>query len=142
MEVIDRIGTNIRKLRESLGITQEEFGRLIGKSGSQVGAYENEKTEMPVSVVYAIAEQTGCSIEWLMTGRNTALSSSKYDVSMRIYNLEDRLRVIQILAKNGYDVGQHKEQRGPKAVEYYVHAKEVAGNADTSRQGGSKLGEE
>ena len=139
---MDRIGLNIRKLRESRGMTQDEFGKLIGKSGSQIGAYENEKTEMPVSVVYAIVEKTGCDIAWLMTGKEPEPPSRKYDVRMRIYNLEDRLRVIQILAKNGYDVGQHKEQKGPKAVEYYVHANEAAGNADTSRQGGSKLSEE
>ena len=139
---MDRIGTNIRKLRESRGMTQEEFGKLVGKSGSQIGAYENEKTEMPVSVVYAIAEKTGCDIAWLMTGKEPDPAAEKYDISMRIYNMEDRLRVIQILAKNGYDVGQHKEMRGPRAVDYYVHANENAGNADTSRNGGSKLGDE
>lgn len=134
---MDRIGANLKKLRKSRGMTQEEFGKLIGKSGSQVGDYENEKSEMPVSVAYTIAEKTGCNISWLMTGKDPT-PDRKYDVSMRIYNLEDRLLVIQILAKNGYDVGQHKELKGAKAVEYYVHANEAAGNADTSRQGGNK----
>ena len=64
--------------------------------------------------------------------------NADYDFEMRIYNQEDRLTVIGILAKNGYDVGQHKRQRtsSGKAVDYYVHAKLMEGNADTSKQVG------
>ena len=138
---MEKIGANIRKLRESKGMSQEDFGKLIGKSSSQIGAYENEKTEMPVSVVYTIAEKTGADIAWLMTGEEKKKPAREYDASVRIYNLEDRLRVIQILAKNGYDVGQHKEQKAPKAVEYYVHAIDLDTNANTSRQGGNTLSE-
>lgn len=134
---MEKIGANIRKLRENKGLSQDEFGKLIGKSGSQVGAYENEKTEMPVSLVYVIAEKFKVDIGWLMTGE--LREKKKYDVSMRIYNLEDRLRVIQILAKNGYDVGQHKEAKNAKAVDYFVHGIDTGANVDTSRQGGSTL---
>ena len=58
-----------------------------------------------------------------------------YDFELRIRGQEDRILVIGILAKNGYDVGQHKRQRTPtgKIVDYYVHGKLVAENADTAK---------
>ncbi len=57
------------------------------------------------------------------------------EIELKIHNQEDRLTVIGILAKNGYDVGQHKRQRTPtgKVLDYYVHAKLLEGNADTSK---------
>lgn len=36
------IGKNIKRIRESMGLSQEAFGLLIGKSSSQVSSYENE----------------------------------------------------------------------------------------------------
>lgn len=48
--------------------------------------------------------------------------------------MEDRLTVIKILAKNGYDVGQNKRQKGKgNSLDYFVHAKDLATNADTSK---------
>ena len=66
------------------------------------------------------------------------MAEQQYDFEIRVRSMEDRLAVIGILAKNGYDVGQHKKQRTPtgKVVDYYVHAKLVDGNADTSKQEG------
>lgn len=48
--------------------------------------------------------------------------------------MEDRLTVIKILAKNGYDVGQNKRLKGKgNSLDYFVHAKDLATNADTSK---------
>lgn len=43
--------------------------------------------------------------------------------------------MIQILAKNGYEVGQNKRYPSPdsKTLSYYVHATLLEDNADTSR---------
>lgn len=61
-------------------------------------------------------------------------SEPKWDAELRIYNMDDRLEVIRILAKNGYDVGQNKRPKGKgNAVDYFVHATDLATNADTSK---------
>ena len=54
-------------------------------------------------------------------------------MELKIYNLEDRLTVAQILIKNGYTVSQGKKQRSPtgKTVDYFLRVKEDPTNADT-----------
>ena len=54
-------------------------------------------------------------------------------MELKIYNLEDRLNVAQILIKNGYTVAQGKKQRSPtgKTVDYFLKVTEDADNADT-----------
>lgn len=53
---------------------------------------------------------------------------------VKIYNLEDRLNVAQILIKNGYTVAQGKEKKTPdgRSMVYYLEFWEEDGNADTS----------
>lgn len=52
------IGKNIKRIRESMGLSQEAFGLLIGKSSSQVSSYENG-SEVLSSTIYKIAEVAG-----------------------------------------------------------------------------------
>lgn len=54
-------------------------------------------------------------------------------VELKIYNLEDRLAVAQILIKNGYTVSQGKKQRSPtgKTLDYYLKITEDPENAET-----------
>lgn len=54
-------------------------------------------------------------------------------VELKIYNLEDRMTVAQILIKNGYTVGQGKRQRNPtgKTLEYFLRVTEDSENAET-----------
>lgn len=54
-------------------------------------------------------------------------------VELKIYNLEDRLVVAQILIKNGYTVSQGKRQRSPtgKTLDYYLKVTEDPENAET-----------
>lgn len=132
---IERVGKSIREIRTKMGLSQEEFGDLIGKSKSQVGAYENGTTDIPVSSIFLIAQKTGASIMYLMTGSDGKEEQKEYDASLRIYNLEDRLTVIQILAKNGYDVGVHKQKRTEtgKTLDYFVHATDLGEDAVVSK---------
>ena len=54
-------------------------------------------------------------------------------MELKIYNLEDRLAVAQILIKNGYTVSQAKRQRSPtgKTMEYFLKVTEDSDNAET-----------
>lgn len=54
-------------------------------------------------------------------------------IELKIYNLEDRLAVAQILIKNGYTVSQGKKQRNPtgKTLDYYLKVVEDPNNAET-----------
>jgi transcriptional regulator with XRE-family HTH domain len=132
---MERIGANIRKIREKRGLTQEALGKMIGKSSNQIGAYENGSSDIPVSVVYKIQEAMKADWLFLMTGKEQKEEPKpEWDAELRIYNMDDRLTVIGILAKNGYDVGQHKKPKGKgNSLDYFVHAKNLVSNADTSK---------
>lgn len=56
-------------------------------------------------------------------------------VELKIYNIEDRLNVAQILIKNGYSVQQIKKKRSDtgKAVDYFLRIKEGDEDAAESR---------
>ena len=40
MDSTRKVGQEIKRVRMEMGLSQKEFGLLIGKSESQVGAYE------------------------------------------------------------------------------------------------------
>lgn len=131
-----KLGENIKRIRESMGLSQRQFGAMIGKTGSTVVRYENGQTDVMASTIYKIAEVAHVSFDNLMAGVLPAKEDPepKWDAELRIYNMEDRLTVISILAKNGYDVGQNKRPKGKgNSLNYYVHAKDLSTNADTSK---------
>ena len=57
------------------------------------------------------------------------------EIQPKIYNLEERLTVAQILIKNGYTVSQGKCSRTAtgKSVDYFLRVTEDDGNAETAR---------
>lgn len=130
-----KVGQEIRRVRTGMGLSQKAFGQLIGKSESQIGAYENAANSIAVDILFKIAEVAKIKPEELITGPTKKEVKNKWDAELRIYGLEDRKAVMTILAVNGYDVGQHKKQVTPngKAVAYYVHATDLKDNADTSK---------
>ena len=135
-----KLGENIKRIREGMGLSQRQFGELIGKSDRQIWSYENDRTDILASTLYKIAAVANVDFNNLMAGIVPEKEPEKepdpeWDAELRIYNMEDRLTVIKILAKNGYDVGQNKRLKGKgNSLDYYfVHAKDLATNADTSK---------
>lgn len=135
MNSTQKVGREIKRVRNDMGLSQKAFGWLIGKSESQIGAYENATNSIAVDVLFKIAEVAKIKPEELLTGPAKKEVKTGWDAELRIYGLEDRKTVMTILAVNGYDVGQHKKQVTPtgKAVAYYVHATDRKENADTSK---------
>lgn len=135
MSSTQKVGQEIKRVRNDMGLSQKAFGQLIGRSESQIGAYENATTSISVDVLFKIAEVAKIKPEELLAGPVKKEIKTGWDAELRIYGLEDRKAVMTILAVNGYDVGQHKKQVTPtgKAVAYYVHAIDRKDNADTSK---------
>lgn len=53
----------IKELRESLGLTQEQLGALIGVSRQAINSIETEKFEPSIWIAYDISKIFKCSIE-------------------------------------------------------------------------------
>lgn len=129
------VGQNVRRLRTKMGLSQKALGALIGKSESQVSAYETGTTAMTIDTLFDIAKAGKVKPEDILKEYEERKEAKEWDAELRIYNMEDRKQVMTILAVNGYDVGQHKKRATPtgKTVEYYVHATDRKENADTSK---------
>jgi len=63
-----------RRLREIRGFeaNQADFAREIGTSQGQLSRYEQGRSEIGAAVLLRLARKTGRTIEWLLTGRDTA----------------------------------------------------------------------
>ena len=68
MDAAQKVGQEIRRVRTRLGLSQKKFGELIGKSKSQVAAYEAAKTSIAVDVLFRIAEVARIPPEELIIG--------------------------------------------------------------------------
>ncbi|MGF7060219.1 helix-turn-helix transcriptional regulator [Brassicibacter mesophilus] len=53
----------IREYRESLGLTQEQLGKLVGVSRQAINAIETERFEPSIWLAYDICKIFHCSIE-------------------------------------------------------------------------------
>ena len=62
-----RVGRRIRELR-GFDLTQKEFAAGIGVSQSYLSSMENGTVEVGAAILLRIAQQSGKSIEWLLTG--------------------------------------------------------------------------
>ena len=141
MTMKEIFGENLKRIRESRGWPQKEMAVKLDMSASQYREWEKGRSDIRISKLEEVAHRLRVPPFALMEpdfgvkDEKPPKPEKLYDFEMRIYGQEDRLAVIGILAKNGYDVGQHKRQRTPtgKTLDYYVHAKLLEGNADTSK---------
>lgn len=58
----------IKKVRESLDLTQEEFGRRIGSARNTIANYENGNRNPSNSVILSICREFNVNEEWLRSG--------------------------------------------------------------------------
>lgn len=62
------MNVRIKKIRESLGMTQEEFGKRIGSARNTIANYETGNRNPSNAVITSICREFGINEEWLRTG--------------------------------------------------------------------------
>jgi transcriptional regulator with XRE-family HTH domain len=68
------VGRRVRALR-GLETNQAAFAQEIGISQGQLSRYEKGKSEISALVLLVLAEKSGRSIEWLLTGKDSVRPS-------------------------------------------------------------------
>lgn len=58
----------IKKVRETLDLTQEEFGRRIGSARNTIANYENGNRNPSNSVILSICREFNVNEDWLRSG--------------------------------------------------------------------------
>lgn len=62
------LGDRLAKARETAGVTVQEMADHLAVSRNTVSNYEHGRTRVTRAVVFAYADLTGVSVQWLLTG--------------------------------------------------------------------------
>lgn len=62
------VGLRVRELR-GFRVKQGDFAMAIGVSQAQLSRYEKGVSEMSADALLSLAQRSGKSIEWILTGR-------------------------------------------------------------------------
>ena len=80
------IGTNIKRLRQNKGVTQEQLGEALGISSQAVSKWENQSALPDIMILPKIADYFGISIDELMGYKLNALTYKEQFVKFMLGN--------------------------------------------------------
>ncbi len=75
------IGYNIKRMRHSKRMLQQELADALGVSKSTVGMWETDKREPNIETINRIAEVLGCSVSYLIEDNRKTPTSFYVDYS-------------------------------------------------------------
>lgn len=79
------IGSNIKKYRLKIGLTQKQLADKIDKSKSSIEKYESDKTEVPLNVLEEIAEALNTNVNSILySSFNEWLDAQPIDLQISI----------------------------------------------------------
>jgi len=87
--VYTAIANNIRLLRKNLGLTQEQVGMMIGKTRSYIVNIENNRVEVPVYVLYQLADVFECKVYDLLPSSYKDLEAPPIESEIPVSALEN-----------------------------------------------------
>ena len=75
------IGARIRRIRQSLKLTQQELGRQLGLTKVSVARYEAGRVPR-IELLRKLSQLGGVTVSWLLQGQDGAPPASRYDNSL------------------------------------------------------------
>ncbi len=102
------IGKRIKKARESLGLTQNELGELVGVTGSAITNYEKETSHPKEPIMYKLLEVLKVDANYLFQDV-VKIPAKKNDVSLAEYDIVKRYRLLDVHGKDIVDTILKKE---------------------------------
>ena len=75
MDMFKELGERISGLRDACGYEQEEFATMLDVDLSLYRSYEEDGTDIPISVIYKIANICGVDFTEIMTGVKAKLDT-------------------------------------------------------------------
>ena len=78
---MSKIGSNIRKIRATKGLSQSSFAELFNTTRASVGAYEEGRAEPKTDIMLQIANYFSIPIEALLTEELTVNQLTKFNVN-------------------------------------------------------------
>lgn len=79
----DEIGTRVKKVRLRKGISQEQFGEIIGIKKAAVSKIENGENSLSKGNLLAICHQFNVNKEWLINGNGEMFTTKSKEDEIR-----------------------------------------------------------
>lgn len=76
------IGNRIKKLRNSIGITQKEFSDVVGISHNYLSQIESGSRSPSSSLIYKISKEFGVDQSWLSDGKGELTLNKSHQKSL------------------------------------------------------------
>ena len=89
------VGTRIKKLRESVMLSQKDFGAKLGITQSAVNRYENNQSEASYKTLLAYADYFDVSLDYIY-GRTDNPQGKLYDFNPKIDDNDDMRLFIEM----------------------------------------------
>jgi len=90
------VSERIRQIRKKIGLSQEEFAKMLDTTASTISRTERKKRIPRVQLLLNIARKGGVSLDWLLTGKEAPYikeHSDEYDVNREyLTKLEEVLK--------------------------------------------------
>ena len=84
----------LKRLRQSMHLSQEQLARLLGVDRSTISSYESNVRQPPLDTLSRIADVFGVSTDYLL-GRTSALTFDTFDLTGEdtalLYNMASEL---------------------------------------------------
>lgn len=91
---LDRIGANLRELREARGLTQAAVAEVSKVSTTTINQLESQRCrDVRLSTMVALAKALGCQVESLFAGTDIQLTTRDHARLLRAS--EDILRIVK-----------------------------------------------
>jgi len=93
--IIMYVGDMLKKLRESVGLSQKELAAKIGTTQSSMNRYENNQSEAPYKILLWYANYFDVSMDYIFA-RTDQPQGKLYDFQPKIEDNDDMRRFIEM----------------------------------------------
>ncbi len=92
-------GKRLRKLRETLGMTQKEFGQSVGLKWSQIKDRESGLVQIKIPLAIKIENAHGVNRHWLFAGEGEMMAGSIEQISRGGSVTEEHIKAVALTSK-------------------------------------------
>ena len=128
---------HLKELRESLGLTQEEFGKSVGVAKTTYNNYEKGERDPKSDFWIAVAQKYGVTIDYLM-GYSDDPKKIRKENTPTPSSADARVLTQEELSRISASMGQLNEEGRERVVEY---AEDLAAGGRFKKPCSAELGE-
>jgi len=75
------VGLRLKKLRETLDLSQSKLARLLGVSQSAISKWEAGERDIPTAVLLKLKRRLNVNLDWLLSGEGEMFAISQAEKS-------------------------------------------------------------